>query len=435
MPPVRISDLLARLGRRPVGAIALEPHVHVEEIDLLGPEHAREGLALNQLLVVGGAAGVDGRVELVGLGPALLDDRRHGHERVGMELGGEPEAQVDALARRHHHPIVESGLGSELVGIRDVLAVDHMTVEGVLRIRRPAGSARPVDRLRVGLVVGEEGLGVVWPVQIAGAEPILKRQLLRRQHVAVVRGDTDEARTRGSGEDPRLGQRRRAPAPGVSKPEVGKNVERSFVRPPIVGAQADHDVLRVLLGVFDLDVEVPVVVEDAGVEKLVLGAFAVAGLVFANQLLIRESALGILVQPLHVRVARDVVEVEVVLLHILAVVAFPGDHAEQPLLENGIALVPECEGETQHLITVGDAGESVLAPPVGLRARMRVREVSPGVSVRRIVLAHRAPGALGDVGSPVAPGGETVLLSQALVFARHGGHSRRVYGNWLPSQG
>jgi hypothetical protein len=39
--------------------------------------------------------------------------------------------------------------------------------------------------------------------------------------------------------------------------------------------------------------------------------------------------------------------------------------AEQALLEDGIAAVPEGEGEAEPLLAVGDAGQPVLAPAVG----------------------------------------------------------------------
>ena len=50
-----------------------------------------------------------------------------------------------------------------------------------------------------------------------------------------------------------------------------------------------------------------------------------------------------------------------------------------------------------------DAGEPVLAPAVGLRARLVVRERVPRVTAGRVVLAHRAPLALGEVRSPRLP--------------------------------
>src|SRR5206468_1523192 len=131
--------------------------------------------------------------------------------------------------------------------------------------------------------------------------------------------------------------------------------------------------------------------------------------------------LGILVEPLHVRVRREVVEVEVVLLDVLAVVGLGGDEAEKPLLQDGVALVPEGEREDQELVAVADAGEPVFAPAVGLAAGKIVGEVVPGRAVRPVVFADGSPRALGYVGAPAPPGHEVaVTLGQSLVLARAG---------------
>src|SRR5512140_2419869 len=97
------------------------------------------------------------------------------------------------------------------------------------------------------------------------------------------------------------------------------------------------------------------------------------------------------------------VEVVVELLHVLAVVAFLAAQAEEPLLDDGIAAVPEREREAEELVPIADAGDAVLAPAVRARAGVVVGKVFPGRAVRAVVLAHRAPGALGDVRSPALP--------------------------------
>ena len=113
--------------------------------------------------------------------------------------------------------------------------------------------------------------------------------------------------------------------------------------------------------------------------------------------------LRILVEVLHVRVARHVVEVEVVLLHVLAVIALVAGQAEHPLLEDRVGAVPQREREAQLLLVVADAGDAVLAPAVGARARVVVRQVLPRGAVGAVVLAHRAPLPLGQVRAPQAP--------------------------------
>src|SRR5207247_6842843 len=65
----------------------------------------------------------------------------------------------------------------------------------------------------------------------------------------------------------------------------------------------------------------------------------------------------------------------------------------------------------------GQPEEPVLAPAVGAAARVVVGEVVPGGAVGRVVLAHRAPLALGQVRPPALPVAFTasVLLEAALL--------------------
>ena len=76
------------------------------------------------------------------------------------------------------------------------------------------------------------------------------------------------------------------------------------------------------------------------------------------------------------------VEVEIALLDVLAVVALGVGQAEEPLLEDGVAAVPQRQGEAQAALAVGDAQQAVLAPAVGAAAGVLVGEVVPALAVR-----------------------------------------------------
>src|SRR4029453_3291523 len=141
----------------------------------------------------------------------------------------------------------------------------------------------------------------------------------------------------------------------------------------------------------------------AGVEKLVFEFLAAPAAVGLDEIPIRELALRILVEVFHVRMRRRTVDVEVVLLHVLAVVALAVGQAEQPLLEDRVALVPERDRKAQPLLVVGDAPEAILPPSVRARARLVVREVAPGIAVLAVVLADGAPLPLTEVGAPFLP--------------------------------
>ena len=115
------------------------------------------------------------------------------------------------------------------------------------------------------------------------------------------------------------------------------------------------------------------------------------------------------------------VEVEVALLDVLAVIALRPAEAEEPLLQDGIAPVPERPREAEPLVVVRDARDAVLAPAIGSRARVGVRQVLPGIAVAAIVLAHRAPLPLAQVGPPPLPVGRPLpRLAEARDLGRHG---------------
>src|SRR5262249_44141216 len=142
---------------------------------------------------------------------------------------------------------------------------------------------------------------------------------------------------------------------------------------------------------------------DPGVEQLVLELMAAAGVVGLHQVLVGIGALRVLVEPLHVRVRGRGVEVEVVLLHVLAVVALAVGETEEALLQDRVGAVPQREGEAQLLLVVGEARQAVLAPAVRARPRLVMGEVVPGVAIGAVVLAHGAPLALAQVWAPLAP--------------------------------
>lgn len=142
---------------------------------------------------------------------------------------------------------------------------------------------------------------------------------------------------------------------------------------------------------------------DGSPAVLVTQADAVAPAVRLHQVGVRKGRLRILVEILHVRVGRRAVEVEVVLLNILAMIALAVGQSEEPLLENCILAVPQGQREAEVLPVVGDAPQTVLAPAVGARAGMIVGEEISGVAIFAVVLAHSAPLSFAQVGPPFFP--------------------------------
>src|SRR5436305_11270976 len=166
---------------------------------------------------------------------------------------------------------------------------------------------------------------------------------------------------------------------------------------------ANQDVFTRGFRVLNKDVEVAAIVEDAGIHQLKLGIEPRAPTALINQLLIREFLLRILVQRLHVGMRRRVVEVEVAFLYIFSVIAFRSAQSEEPLLQKRIAAIPHRHSKADELMPITKPGNTILVPAIRTRSRLIVREVTPGVSVRTVVLTDRTPRALAEIGPPALP--------------------------------
>ena len=176
------------------------------------------------------------------------------------------------------------------------------------------------------------------------------------------------------------------------------------VRTSIVHRHSHEDVLGVGLRVLDLDVEVTVLVEDSGVDELILELSLRPRPIRRHEIVVGISGLRVLVEVPHVGVGRRIVDVEVVLLYVLTVVPLGVGEAEHALLQDWILAVPHCERHAQVLLVVADPGYSVLTPAVGARASLVMREVAPGVAVVAVVLPNRAPLALAQIRPETTPG-------------------------------
>ena len=177
-----------------------------------------------------------------------------------------------------------------------------------------------------------------------------------------------------------------------------------LVGPRVADRDPHQDVGRVGLRVVDLDDPVAVVVEDAGVEQLVLGLELRAR---ARSRAIRSSygnaRLRVVVAPAQPGAARQRVEVPPVLLGVLAVVALAVRQPEHPLLEDRVAAVPQRQrrgtaGRTRR--TARPSRPRSSGRPASGRGRAGR---GPRVAVGAVVLAHRAPGPLGQVRTPLVP--------------------------------
>src|SRR5262249_1154516 len=203
-----------------------------------------------------------------------------------------------------------------------------------------------------------------------------------------------------------------APRPRVAEPDRGQQIKRGGFRTAVMRRDTDQDVLRRSFGGFDEQVEVRVFVEDTRVQEFQFRSFAPAAAILLEKFRIGELRLWVLVEEFHVGVRGRGVQVEVVFLHILAVIAFVAAKPKQTFLQNRIAAIPERQRKANKLMAIRNASDAVFAPAVSARAGMIMREIVPGRAVGAVVLADRAPLALGKIGSPPFP----VHLARARLF-------------------
>src|SRR6516162_639728 len=118
------------------------------------------------------------------------------------------------------------------------------------------------------------------------------------------------------------------PRPRIAEPQRREQMKRRGFWPAVMSHNANEQVLWCRFSVFHKNVEVPVVIENTRVEQFVLELVARATLTRIYEVAIREFALRVLVEVLHVGVRGRTVDIEVVFLHVLAVIAFAVGEAE-----------------------------------------------------------------------------------------------------------
>src|SRR5689334_14136155 len=129
-------------------------------------------------------------------------------------------------------------------------------------------------------------------------------------------------------------------------------------RPPVSNADSYAQVVRSRLSVFNKDIEITVLVEDTGVEQLILQGLTAALTVCLNEVRIWIGRLWVLIKVLHVGVCRRAVQIEVVFLNVFAVIAFAVCQTKEPLLKDRVLAVPERQRETENLVIVGNARQA-----------------------------------------------------------------------------
>ncbi len=417
--PVAVAPAQPLGRRRRVIRVALQPVLDDVMVELLRPEEAGVGLPRDPARL-GVGRSRQRRVELVRLalphGQDLLERVAERSLDRGL-VGPEPEPDDPRLARAEVEGEMRAALGAlERRVDRLGAPVDDALADRVLDERRKVRGA--VKQRRVGLVLREKERGR------AALEGLDVQEHPPERRVVALHA------ARGDGAQLRLEPAAlvaAAPGPRVAKPEGRKQVEGRAFGAPVGRGDPDADVIRSRLRVFHHHVKVAAGVENPGLGQLELRVVPRPRRRNAPQLLIGEGRLRILVERAQPRMGRRRVEVEMALLHVLAVVALGVGQPEKPLLEDGVLAIPQRDGKAQAALPVADAEQPVLAPAVRPAARLLVGEIAPALAIGRVVLAHRAPLPFGEVGSPAFP------VAGPVARPRRGGPARRfarVFGAW-----
>ena len=136
--------------------------------------------------------------------------------------------------------------------------------------------------------------------------------------------------------------------------------------PAVEDRDSDQEVFRSFFRVLHKNVEVSVTIEYSGIEQFVLKFLARAALTCLHQVSVRELRLRVLVEVPHVGMGWRAIEIEVVFLHILAVISFAVRQSEKAFFQNRISAVPQAQAKTEMLVVVGNACEPVLSPRYAL---------------------------------------------------------------------
>src|SRR5262249_20071671 len=138
--------------------------------------------------------------------------------------------------------------------------------------------------------------------------------------------------------------------------------------------------------------------------------------------------LRILVQILHVGMRGRGVQVEVILFHVFAVIAFIAGKTEEPLFKDGVASVPKRKREAHALVAVADSRQPILVPAISPRPGLLMRKILPGLAVSAVVFANGAPSPLAHVRPPALPVSAAIvrLLQAHFFFGHEGSRSPRA---------
>src|SRR5262245_5071145 len=104
--------------------------------------------------------------------------------------------------------------------------------------------------------------------------------------------------------------------------------------------------------------------------QLELGREHAAAAILIDERVIWKGCVRLFVERLHVRMRGSAIQLVILFFHALPVLAFAVGQTEEPLVQNGVAVIPQRQFETEELMIVGNTQLAIRAPTVGAGASM-----------------------------------------------------------------
>ena len=244
--PVSIADVARVSRRRRERIVAIEPNVHVEEVELLAPQHAGERLALHELLVGARLRRMDGGVEFVGFRRRWSDDLLP-HRLSGSVNGRRRQAQGQDDRTPPLEPWRRSADAAFVpmpAGLTACSRLTIVTMECIFGVRTALIRCPARRALGVGFVIGEERRRRRRSIQLPRAEPIVEHQIASG---LVARSSATADCHPGLFEPRRISRlrpRRSVPTPTCCETTGAAEVQVGAVGSAIEGFDANADVFR-----------------------------------------------------------------------------------------------------------------------------------------------------------------------------------------------
>src|SRR5260370_2280030 len=199
------------------------------------------------------------------------------------------------------------------------------------------------------------------------------------------------------------------PRPGGAEPECMQPVQRCRFGSSVDDGDVYEDILRGSFGVFNVHVEITIIVEYTCVNQLIFGHAAPAPAILLYQVSIGVLGLGLFIQVFHIAVGRSVVTLVLLLFDVFPAVALWPGQPKEAFFQDRIAPVPERQREADVLQAVAYSRYSAFTPTGGPGARVRMRHVVPGGAIWTVVRAHSSPRALTHLRAPPFPLARTLI--------------------------